>query len=136
MTHPTDLAAAMREAAAQVADTQSGRCDGYTYDGGAGSSCYDQACSEIAATIRALPLPAAQPDPRDEALRLAREALAPFGKSRKMFSGHRPYDEPNLSDSFGLEIFMATTEDGKCDFTLGQFRRAKRALAAIDALKE
>ena len=70
---------------------------------------------------------------RAAGLRRAREALSPFGKSRKIFSGHQPYDNQNFSDSFGLEIIMATTEDGRCDFTLGQFRRAQRALASIDA---
>ena len=56
-------------------------------------------------------------------------ALNPFGKSRKMFKGSQKYDDPNLSDSFGFEIIMATTEDGRCDFTLGQFRRARDVLS-------
>lgn len=68
-----------------------------------------------------------------ELLRMAGESLAPFGKSRKMFSGRRPYYDPTLSDRFGLEIIMATTEDGRCDFTLGQFRRARSILADIEA---
>ena len=69
------------------------------------------------------------------ALEKAETALKAFGMSRKIFAGHQPYDIPNLPDSFGLEIIMATTDDGRCDFTLGQFRRAKAALTAIKETK-
>lgn len=37
---------------AEMADDLSGSCRGYSYDNGAGASCFDQACTEIAATIR------------------------------------------------------------------------------------
>ena len=90
MTHPTDPVAAMREACARLV-------------AGRGNAASDS----LAAAIRALPLPAAQPDPRDEALRLAREAM-------EIIAGKRQC----------LDNLMGNTDV------------ALAALAAIDALKE
>ena len=84
MTHPTDPVVAMREACAKVADARFAMkqrlyLDAAKMDDRAIMQVHLSASREahdIAAAIRALPIPAAQPDPRDEALRLAREALS------------------------------------------------------------
>ena len=67
-------------------------------------------------------------------LATAREALKPFAKSKKLFSGSEGYDDPSLPDSFGFEIIMAKTADGRCDFTLGQFRRARTIDARLSEM--
>ena len=95
MTHPTDPVAAMREACARKAH------DSISDEG------LDIMARVVAEQIRALPLPAAQPDPRDEALRLARAIIV------ALYERIDPFEVPTaLNDAVPF------------------------ALAAIDALKE
>ena len=107
MNHPTDPAVAMREACAKLAH------DILSDEG------MDTIARIIAKLLRAIPIPAAQPDPRDEALRLAREALEESLSLNKNWSCEA---EPET---------LAYYSEYKA-----VIRQAEEALAAIDALKE
>lgn len=57
-----------------------------------------------------------------------REALKPFARLRRVFGGKEPDDIPSIPDSHGYVVLWAMDQSGRCDLTLGQFRRARRAL--------
>jgi hypothetical protein len=60
-------------------------------------------------------------------------ALKPFANLRCMTEASdegEAWDTPDMPDSVGFEITLATTADGACDLTLGQFRRARAVLAS------
>lgn len=57
-----------------------------------------------------------------------REALKPFARLRRIFGGREPDNHPGMPDSHGYNVSWAMEDSGRCDLTLGQFRRARRAL--------
>ena len=57
-----------------------------------------------------------------------RKALMPFARLRRIFGGKEPDDFPGMPDSHGYAIVWVMEEHGRCDLTLGHFRRARRAL--------
>jgi hypothetical protein len=72
---------------------------------------------------------------RDANARIAEleAALKPFANLRCMTEASdegEAWDTPDMPDSVGFEITLATTADGACDLTLGQFRRARAVLAS------
>jgi hypothetical protein len=66
----SDTAKAMREACAKEADQRANQPIHSDYD-----AAFRECALQMAYAIRALPIPAPQPDPREEALRLARDAM-------------------------------------------------------------
>ena len=61
-----------------------------------------------------------------------REALRPFAKSKQVFDKA----EPCLPDGHAYNLTW-NMDEGRCDFTLGQFRRARAAMepTMIEAAK-
>lgn len=132
MSESINAGEAMRDAAVKKAEVM---CLGLHID----------SARRIISALRALPLPEAKPDPRDDALAKARDALRAF--LHLVTPGPNDDDRDGLEglpDSFQFELVWAPNADirnaPKEQFqdptiTAGQIRRARAALAALDAAK-
>ena len=110
LAESSSSALAMREAAAKVADEFPGRY--------------------AARAIRALPLP---PDPRGVAIEAARKALKPFAYAATLHEGLRVESEwnPARDEPWRDDHFPSNAQ-----LTVGDLRRARSALAALDSIKK